>query len=57
MTVTTDNSYDSSPIGCTFPLLCCNKNDFLGKGKTENSWNLGRFLSASRGGKVQIHAQ
>lgn len=47
MNVTSDNSYDSSPIGCTFPLHCCNKKDLSGKGKTENSlrlWEISAML-------------
>jgi len=37
MNVTSDNSYDSGPIGCTFSFLRCHKKDLSGKGKTENS--------------------
>lgn len=36
MTVANDNSYDSNPIACTFPLLCCNKKDLSGKGEAED---------------------
>lgn len=49
MTVTSDNSYDSSPIACTFPLLCCNKKDLPGKGKAEDFlwlWEISAILPA-----------
>lgn len=36
MTVTSDNSHDSNPVACTFPLRCCNKKDLSGKGKAED---------------------
>lgn len=37
MNITSDNSSDSGPVGCTFPLLLCYKIALTGKGKAENS--------------------
>lgn len=54
MTVTSDNSYDSSPIACTFPLLCCNKKDLSGKGKAEDFlwlWEIPAMLPAEEKGR------
>lgn len=49
MTVTSDNCNDSSPIACTFPLLCCSKKDLSGKSKAENFlwlWETSSMLPA-----------
>lgn len=47
MNVTGDNSHDSGPIGCTFPLLLCYKIALSGKGKTESClwlWEMSAVL-------------